>query len=195
MYLQSIMPTEEDRSSPAPPPPSSDVIATDTSRGHNHEHNRYTLKESTTLHDGTEKNKTEAAPDNPFLRPPKRMKLELKLLSNIRQLMIIFHISIIINVTYCTLYIIYDITTEYCIMQIMMGKLCWRICQFTNILSSSKFTALNYVSQNLKFSIQYFCVSNCQNYPYENNSITSNLDHWPVSGWPVIIHYLSCHIV
>ena len=33
-----------------------------------------TLEESTTLHNGTEKNETEA---NPFLRPAKRLKLKL----------------------------------------------------------------------------------------------------------------------
>ena len=38
-----------------------------------------TLDETTTLYDGAEKDETEAAPYNPFLRPPKRMKLKLTL--------------------------------------------------------------------------------------------------------------------
>ena len=80
VYLQAIMPTEEDRLSPPPPPPSSDVMATendqedttmDTTDG--------TLDEGTALHDAADKDETETPPDNPFLRTPKRMKLKLKL--------------------------------------------------------------------------------------------------------------------
>ena len=79
-YVQGIMPTEKDRLSPQPPPPSSDIIAT----GNDQEDSTMdipdtTLDETTTLHDGAEKEETEAVPDNPFLRPPKRMKLKLKL--------------------------------------------------------------------------------------------------------------------
>ena len=75
------MPTEEDRLSPPPPPPSSDVIATDNDQ----EDTIMDIMDTTldkctgTLLDGAEKDETEAAPDNPFLRPPKRMKLKLKL--------------------------------------------------------------------------------------------------------------------
>ena len=80
VYLQGIMPTEEDRLSPPPPPPSSDVIATDNDQEDTTmDITDTTLDESTTLLDGAEKDETEAAPDNPFLRPPKRMKLKLKL--------------------------------------------------------------------------------------------------------------------
>ena len=74
------MPTEEDRLSPPPPPPSTDIIATDNDQEDTTIHTTdTTLDESTTLHDGAEKDETEAAPDNPFLRPQKRMKLKLKL--------------------------------------------------------------------------------------------------------------------
>ena len=80
MYLLGIMPTEEDRLSPPPPPPSSDIIATDNDQEDTTmETPDTTLDESNTLHNGAEKDETEAAPDNPFLRPPKRMKLKLKL--------------------------------------------------------------------------------------------------------------------
>ena len=80
MYLQGIMPTEEDRLSPPPPPPSSDVIATDNDQEDTTmDITDATLDESTTLQDGAEKDETEAAVDNPFLRPAKRMKLKLKL--------------------------------------------------------------------------------------------------------------------
>ena len=67
VYLQGIMPTEEDQLSPPPPPPSSDVIATDNDQEDTTmDTTDTTLDKSTTLH-------------NPFLRPPKRMKLKLKL--------------------------------------------------------------------------------------------------------------------
>ena len=80
MYLQGIKPTEEDRLSPPPPPPCLDIIATDDDQEDiTMDTPDTTLDESTTLRDGAEKDKTEAAPDNPFLRPPKRMKLKLKL--------------------------------------------------------------------------------------------------------------------
>ena len=80
MYLRGIMPTEEDRLSPPPPLPSSDIIATDNDQEDTTLDTPDTiLDESTTPHDGAEKDETEAAPDNPFLRPPKRMKLKLKL--------------------------------------------------------------------------------------------------------------------
>ena len=80
VYLLGIMPTEEDRLSPPPPPPSSDIIATDNDQEDTTmDTPDTTLDESNTLHDGAEKDETEAAPDNPFLRPPKRMKLKLKL--------------------------------------------------------------------------------------------------------------------
>ena len=78
MYLRGIMPTEEDRLSPPPPPPSSDIIATNNDQEDTiMDTPDTTLDESTTLHDGAEKDETEAAPDNSFLRPPKRMKLKL----------------------------------------------------------------------------------------------------------------------
>ena len=74
------MPTEEGRLSPPPSPPSSDIIATDNDQDDTTmDTPDTTLDESTTLQDGAEKDETEAAPDNPFLRPPKRMKLKLKL--------------------------------------------------------------------------------------------------------------------
>ena len=79
------MPTEEDRLSPPPPPPSSDIIATDNDQEDTTMADTLdaTLDESrylrTTLHDGAEKGETKAAPSNAFLRPPKRMKLNLKL--------------------------------------------------------------------------------------------------------------------
>lgn len=80
VYLQGIMPTEEDRLSPPPPPPSSDIITTDNDQEDGTMDTAdTTLDESTTLHDGGDKDETETAPDNPFLRPPKRMKLKLKL--------------------------------------------------------------------------------------------------------------------
>ena len=80
VYLQGIMPTEEDQSSPPPPPSSSDVIATDNDQEDTTmDITDTTLDESTTLHDGAKKDETEVASDNPFLRPPKRMKLKLKL--------------------------------------------------------------------------------------------------------------------
>ena len=80
VYLLGIMPTEEDRLSPPPPPPSSDIIATDNDQEDTTmDTPDTTLDESNTLHDGAERDETEAAPDNPFLRPPKRMKLKLKL--------------------------------------------------------------------------------------------------------------------
>ena len=74
------MPTEEDRLSPPPPTPSSDVIATDNDQEDTTmDITDTTLDESTTLLDGPEKAEAEAAPDNSFLRPPKRIKLKLKL--------------------------------------------------------------------------------------------------------------------
>ena len=80
VYLQGIMPTEEDRLSPPPPLPSSDVIATDNEQEDGTMDTAdTTLDESTTPRDEGDKDETEAAPDNPFLRPPKRMKLKLKL--------------------------------------------------------------------------------------------------------------------
>ena len=80
VYLQGIIPTEEDQLSPPPPPPSSDVIATDNDQEDTTmDTTDTTLDESTTLRDAVEKDETEAAPDNPFLRPPKGMKLKLKL--------------------------------------------------------------------------------------------------------------------
>ena len=62
VYLQGIMPTEEDRLSLPPPPPSSDVIATDNDQEDTiMDITDTTLDESTTLHDGAEKDETEAA--------------------------------------------------------------------------------------------------------------------------------------
>ena len=70
----------EDWLSPPPPPSSSYIIATDNDQEDTTMDTPDTTPdESTTLHDGVEKDETEAAPDNPFLRPPKRMKLKLKL--------------------------------------------------------------------------------------------------------------------
>ena len=80
VYLQAIMPTEEDRLSPPPPPPSSDVMAADNDQEDpTMDTTDGTLDEGTALHDSADKDETETPPDNPFLRTPKRMKLKLKL--------------------------------------------------------------------------------------------------------------------
>ena len=64
------MPTEEDQLSPPPPPCSSDVTATDNDQDNTTMDTAdTTLDESTTVHDGVEKDETETTPDNPFLRP------------------------------------------------------------------------------------------------------------------------------
>ena len=69
------MPTKQDRLSPPPPPPSSDFIATDNDPEEaTMDLTNTTLVESTTLHNGTKNNETEA---NPFLRSPKRLKIKL----------------------------------------------------------------------------------------------------------------------
>jgi len=80
VYLQGIMPTEEDRLSPPPPPSCSDIITTDNDEEDTTmDRADVTMDDSSTVHDGAEKDESEATPDNPFLRPPKRMKLKLKL--------------------------------------------------------------------------------------------------------------------
>ena len=77
-YLTAIMPTDEDRLSPPPPPLSSDTIPPD-----GNEESIDAMDTTTATDDITtsqeEKDEAETSTDNPFLRPPKRMKLRLKL--------------------------------------------------------------------------------------------------------------------
>ena len=78
VYLTAIMPTDEDRLSPPPPPLSSDTVLPDSN-----EDSIDVMDTTTTTGDDTssqeEKDEAETSTDNPFLRPPKRMKLRLKL--------------------------------------------------------------------------------------------------------------------